>query len=69
MHHQSLLETAAEKSRSLSAQVEQANESQSVSEAKAASLGNRLAEVQAEASVAVMEAERAKQAEVTLTYE
>lgn len=38
-----------------------------MSEAKAASLGNRLAEVQAEAYVAVVEAERAKQAEVTLT--
>ncbi|CAN0294834.1 unnamed protein product, partial [Laminaria digitata] len=60
-HHDKILEQAVEESRALKARLDRANQLREASERKVASLARRLAQVQAEASVVALEAERAEE--------
>ena len=59
-HHEKILEEDIEESRALQGRLDRANQLREAAERKVASLARRLAQVQAEASVAALEAERAE---------
>lgn len=59
-HQEKILEEDVEESRALHGRLDRANQLREAAERKVASLARRLAQVQAEASVAALEAERAE---------